>query len=89
MAHNEVNILTSDVVIVLPGLKGTQCETSLALVCDKPVVLFGQSEDFEEFPTTPPLAENIDQVDRFIQTRLENRHGGSDESSDELLAECQ
>lgn len=73
LAHNSVNILSSDIIIVLPGLKGTQSETSLALVCHKPVMLFGHVEDFKEFPSEPILAETIGEVEAFMDHTIEKR----------------
>lgn len=73
MAHNEVNILSSDVIIGLPGLKGTKAETSMALVLEKPVILFGRREEFSNFPTATMVVEEIKEVERFIARHLAGR----------------
>lgn len=73
LAMTSTNILTSDVIVVLPGLQGTKTETSLALVCEKPVILFGHKEDFHQFPTEPMLAETIEEVNEFILLSLKDR----------------
>lgn len=40
LSRNHINILTSDVVVALPGGPGTASEVRLALHYGKPVVLF-------------------------------------------------
>ncbi len=75
MALNAVNVLTSDVVVVLPGLHGTKTETSLALFYDKPVILFGHSEDFDTFPTEPVLAETLEEIEHFMKESFHKREG--------------
>lgn len=80
LALNSVNILSSNVIIALPGLKGTEAETSMALVCNKPVILFGPMKEFEHFPTEPMRAETIDEVKSFIHDSL---HKKADESAEE------
>lgn len=67
LALNTVNILSSDVVVVLPGLKGTKMETSLALSYEKPVCFFGESEDFQNFPDMPKICSALEEVERFIR----------------------
>lgn len=66
MAHNEVNILSSDMIIGLPGLKGTKAETSKALVLGKPIILFGTREEFKLFPSDTMVVEGIEAVGKFI-----------------------
>lgn len=70
MAHNEVNILSSHLIIGLPGLKGTQAETSMALVFDKPIILFGREYDFSHFPSDTMVAETIEDVGHFMLEKL-------------------
>ncbi len=66
MAHNEVNILSSDLIVGLPGFKGTQAETSKALAFDKPIVLFGNPKEFVHFPSDIMVAEGIEEVGQFM-----------------------
>jgi uncharacterized protein (TIGR00725 family) len=40
-ARNAINVLSSDVVVALPGGAGTLSEVALAVKNDRPVVLFG------------------------------------------------
>jgi uncharacterized protein (TIGR00725 family) len=70
MAHNEVNILSSDLIIGLPGLKGTEAETSMALVFDKPIILFGNKAEFSNFPDATMVAEVIEDVGRFMLKKI-------------------
>ena len=73
MAHNEVNILSSDLIVGLPGFKGTQAETSKALIFDKPIILFGNREEFSHFPSEILVAEAIEEVGRFVLKVLNAR----------------
>ena len=65
-SRNTVNILTSDVVIALPGWHGTKTEVSMALTLDKPLILFGPERSFETFPQDPMRAEDIEEIRVFI-----------------------
>lgn len=44
MSRNHVNILSSDVVVALPGGEGTASEVTLALRYGRPLVLLGNAE---------------------------------------------
>lgn len=58
--RNYVNILTSDVVLALPGSGGTQQEVSLAMRFKKAVLLYGPKDQFNDFPAELPRADNLD-----------------------------
>lgn len=75
LARNEVNILSSDLIIGLPGLKGTQAETSMALMCEKPVILFGKKSEFGHFPSEILVVESIEDVGRFMLKKFSARKG--------------
>lgn len=44
LSRNHINVLTSDIVIALPGSDGTASEVELALRYDKPVAAFAANE---------------------------------------------
>ncbi len=66
-SRNYVNIMSSHAIIILPGAHGTMNEVSLALMFDKPVILFGPKDAFEEFPEAPYRADNIEEVKKFLE----------------------
>ena len=72
-SRNQVNIMSSDVLVVLPGDHGTRNEVSIALIYNKPIILFGDKVEFEGFPEAPFRAAHINDVKDFIRKKL-NRH---------------
>jgi predicted Rossmann-fold nucleotide-binding protein len=58
--------MTSKALIVLPGAHGTKNEVSLALMYDKPLVMFGPDEAFASFPEDPLRADDITHVEQFL-----------------------
>ena len=70
LSRNMVNILSSDVLIILPGLHGSQTESSMALIYEKPAVLFGPEESFDSFPEEIRIAETLDLAKSFIEQSL-------------------
>ena len=65
-SRNLVNVMTSKALIVLPGSHGTRNEVSLALLYDKPLILFGPDEAFARFPEDPLRADDIVHVEQFL-----------------------
>ncbi|MCB9597599.1 MAG: molybdenum cofactor carrier protein [Sandaracinaceae bacterium] len=65
-SRNHVNVLTSDVVIALPGGEGTRSEVQLAVRYGRPAVLHGPRDAFWEWPRAT-WAETLDEVARFIE----------------------
>jgi uncharacterized protein (TIGR00725 family) len=65
-SRNLVNVMTSKALIVLPGAHGTKNEVSLALMYDKPLVMFGPDEAFASFPEDPLRADDITHVEQFL-----------------------
>ncbi len=70
VSRNHINVLTSTVVVALPGGKGTRNEVELASRYRKPVILFGPGEQFAAFPAALPRTEDLAEVARFILTRV-------------------
>ena len=69
-SRNAVNILSSDVIVALPGLHGTMNEVSLSLMAQKPMILFGKVSDFQDFPEQAQCVETMDELEQFIQQQL-------------------
>jgi uncharacterized protein (TIGR00725 family) len=74
LSRNHITVLSSAVVVVLPGRSGTRTELALALHHRKPVIPFlGPDGEIkgEQRMTMPELAVTLDQVTAFIR-----RHTG-------------
>jgi uncharacterized protein (TIGR00725 family) len=70
ITRNYINILTSHVVVAIPGSIGTRNEVDLAVRFEKPVILFGSQGMFTDFPESVARATELEQVQRFIQKHL-------------------
>jgi predicted Rossmann-fold nucleotide-binding protein len=73
-SRNHINILSSDVVIVLPGNEGTESEVTLAVRYGKPVVAyFGDHEVDWRPPKGVPIARTMAEVESFVRSALGGR----------------
>jgi len=74
LSRNHINILTSDVVVALPGGPGTASEVRLALHYGKPVVLFlGEDGSIAGLGDTAPVvprASSMRELVTFVTTWL-------------------
>ncbi len=71
MSRNHINILSSSVIIALPGSHGTASEIILAQKYNKPLVAFLDNRD--EIPGLPrkvTVEKNFDKVKTFIKKHL-------------------
>lgn len=72
LSRNHINILTSDVVIALPGSDGTASEVELAIEYRKPIIAFGvNAEQLENFRPAVERAFAIDDIAAFLRRHLE------------------
>jgi uncharacterized protein (TIGR00725 family) len=69
-SRNNVNVMTSHALIILPGEHGTRNEVALALKYKKPMVLFGPEKAFDKFPEMPTRVEDIEQVRVFLEQTM-------------------
>jgi len=75
-SRNHINILSSDVVIVLPGNEGTESEMTLAVRYGKPVLAFFGGHDVDwRPPEGVPVARTMDEVEAFVRGALAGRLG--------------
>jgi len=73
-SRNHINILSSDVVIVLPGNEGTESEMTLAVRYGKPVIaFFGDHEVGWRPPEGVPVARTMAEVELFVRNLLGER----------------
>lgn len=71
LSRNHINILSSDVIVALPGSAGTCSEVELALSYGRPIVGFLNSrEEIDGLPDQVPLRETLDDVGAFIRSHL-------------------
>ena len=67
-SRNHVNVLTSDVVIVLPGGEGTASEARLALRYGRPVVAYlAHRGDVPGLPDAIPVETRFARVEAFVR----------------------
>lgn len=71
MSRNHINVLASDIVVVLPGGAGTASEAALAVRYDKPTVAFLSSADqVAGLPPSVPVVQSLGEVEEFLRTLL-------------------
>lgn len=71
LSRNHINVLSSDVVIALPGSDGTVSEIELALRYGKPVAAFAVSLDqVQHFHPTILRCFDIAKVEGFVQQHM-------------------
>ncbi|MGQ3227101.1 MAG: DNA-binding protein, partial [Hydrogenophaga sp.] len=68
--RNHVNVLSSDVVVALPGAHGTRDEVRLCLAFHKPVIAFGPRAQFADMPGELLVVQRLERVVAFIEDRL-------------------
>ncbi len=69
-SRNHLNILTSDVVVALPGSAGTASEVELAIRYGRRLVLLGDTDRAERLPVTVPTAESVQEALEFVRRNL-------------------
>ena len=67
MSRNHINVLSSDVVVALPGGAGTGSEVALALEYARPVIAWvSDREGIPGLPSRTPRADDFDRVAEFV-----------------------
>lgn len=67
LSRNHINILSSDVIVALPGSAGTASEVSLALAYGRPIVAYLSNR--EQIPGLDPavrVAHSLTDVEQFV-----------------------
>lgn len=71
MSRNHINVLASDIVVVLPGGPGTASEAELAVRYGKPIVAFlGSADHVTVLPVSVPVMQSLDEVERYLRGAL-------------------
>lgn len=66
ITRNYICILSSDVVVALPGDKGTKNEIDLAIRFNKPIILYGWQDQIKDVPQTVEKTNSLERVKDFI-----------------------
>ena len=75
-SRNHVNVLSSDVVIFLPGSAGTASEAKLAVLYGKPSIAYLDARaDLPGLPDTIPVEPEFARVEAFVRDACERRRG--------------
>ncbi len=74
-SRNHINILTSDIVVLLSGRDGTLCEAQLAVRYAKPAVAWIGTEDKARYPRQLNCADTLEQLQNFIMEAVKKFHG--------------
>jgi predicted Rossmann-fold nucleotide-binding protein len=70
-SRNHINVLTSDVVIALPGAWGTRSEVDLALRYGTPLVAYLQDRaEIPQLPDSVPVRKRFEEVKAFVTATL-------------------
>ncbi len=73
-SRNHVNILSSDVVILLPGSAGTASEAKLAVRYGKPSIAYLDARaDLPDLPDAIPVEPDFARVEAFVRDACESR----------------
>ncbi len=74
-SRNHVNVLTSDVVVALPGGPGTASEAALALEYGRPLVLLGDPGRAERLGARAVVAATVADAVEFVRRAVFPRRG--------------
>lgn len=71
-SRNHINILSSDLVVALPGNSGTSSEVALALSYGRPIVAFVDGRDqIPDLSHEVPIRATLEAVSAFVEAQLE------------------
>ena len=66
VSRNYICVLSSDLLVALPGNKGTRNEIDLAIRFQKPLILFAPATEMLDFPSYLPRTSSLAEVKNFI-----------------------
>jgi predicted Rossmann-fold nucleotide-binding protein len=71
MSRNHINVLSSKVLVALPGGPGTASEISLAIRYGKPVIAYlGARDEIPELPDEVRVEGDFEKVKEFVLERI-------------------
>lgn len=69
-SRNHINILSSDVVIALPGSSGTASEVGLAIRYGRPLILLGETSRAAALPPSVRAADSVKEAVELVRRAL-------------------
>lgn len=66
LSRNYICVLSSDLLVALPGNKGTKNEIELAIRFQKPLILFTPETEMLDLPPHLPKTFSLEEVQKFI-----------------------
>ncbi len=69
-SRNHINVLSSDVIVALPGGEGTLAEIDLAVRYEKPIIAYWPTANRLQLPAKVPIARGLGEVQRFVLDRV-------------------
>ena len=71
MSRNHINILSSDVIVALPGDAGTASEVELAVRYQRPIIAFVESDqEIPGLPSSVSISGSLEGVLTFVTAQL-------------------
>jgi uncharacterized protein (TIGR00725 family) len=71
LSRNHINVLSSDVIVVLPGSAGTLSEVELAARYGRPAIAFASDpRELESYPDSLLRTLDITEVEAFIEREI-------------------
>ena len=81
-SRNHINILSSDVVIAMPGSSGTASEVELAIRYRRPLILLGDTARAANLPASVPTTESVDEAVEFVLRAVQMASGCDENDAD-------
>lgn len=76
MSRNHINVLSSHVLVALPGGPGTSSEVALALRYGRPLVAFlGSRDEIPGLPGGVRVEDDLEGVKQFVRERIVSQAG--------------
>ena len=70
-SRNHINILSSDVIVALPGGFGTSSEVRLSQVYQKPLIVFlGKEDEIPDLPADVKISHELEEVKAFVREHI-------------------
>ncbi len=76
LSRNHINVLSSNIIVVLPGQSGTASEAELAVIYNKPVVAWLENRSqIANLHSQVPAVSDLDQVKEFVTRQIRKFNG--------------
>ncbi|RMH37764.1 MAG: molybdenum cofactor carrier protein [Nitrospirae bacterium] len=82
LSRNHIIVLSSTVLVALPGSEGTLSEIALALRYRRPIVAFcDHREEFPGLPARIPIGKTLAEIQAFVRVRIRELFGDTDDGA--------